>query len=913
MLRRGQIWFLGIVAVALGFGCAPQVKTPLGRCRPLGLQTASSGAPRRATPVRKPPPVTLIRGATVWTAGRGILANTDVLLRDGKIAAVGRALRAPAGARVVAGRGKHLTPGLIDAHSHLGVYASPHLRAHSDGNEIGKPLTPQVRATDGFFPQDPGISRGLAAGVTTALIVPGSANLIGGLGFTIKLVPGLSARQLRFPGAPDSMKLACGENPKRTYARRGGPFSRMGNVARVRSAFQRAVEYRRTWQRYRAKFTAWQRSRARACRPDATGKAARAARKKLPPKSPVRSFGLEGLVGVLSGKIRAHWHCYRADEMLLMMRLAKGFGFTIAAFHHATEAYKIRRALKRYGTAAVTFVNWWGYKAEALDMIPENAAMLLADGALVTLHSDSPQVIQRFNQEAALAYFRGRQMGLKITPDDALGLVTSNAAKVLGIHRVTGSIDAGKMADLTLWDGHPFSVYTRAERVFVDGHQVYYRKGRGRRSSDFEVGLVPRPAGLSRVTPPPARAAKPWPKPLRAKPGQGPVTAIVGGRVHTMTGRAPTQATVLLQGDRILAVGPGLAVPRGATVISANGSVVTPGFIAAETTLGVVDISAEPSARDTDARKYKHPVRAALRIWDALNPRSMAIPVNRIEGFTTAVLGPRGGLVSGQGVAYDLAGTTLRQTQPRAPVAVFVNLGLAGASKAGGNRALALLGLRRLLADTRLYKRSKAAVQARRIRRLSASVADLAAMVPVVERKIPLVVRVHRASDIRRVLRLAKREKIRVVLSGAAEAWRVAKEIARAGVGVLVEGDLNLPRSFESLGGRFDNAARLRRAGVQVAFSAAGQSHNVRFLRQIAGLAVAWGLSHADALSALTAVPAQLFGLGQRGVLRPGARANVVVWTGDPLELKTRVHHLVIGGKTIPLTSRQTALRKRYR
>jgi len=857
--------------------------------------------------------VTLIQGATVWTAGRGILKNTDVLLRDGKIAAVGRALAIPAGAHVVSGRGKHLTPGLIDAHSHLGVYASPHLRAHGDGNEIGKPLTPQVRAADGFFPQDAGLSRGLAAGVTTALIVPGSANLIGGVGFTIKLVPGLSAEQLRFPGAPESMKLACGENPKRTYAHRSGPFTRMGNVAQVRAAFQQAVEYRRTWQRYRALRAKWQLSRARACRKDATGKAAKATRDKLPPQAPKRNFGLDGLVGVLSGKIRVHWHCYRADEMLLMMRLATRFGFTIAAFHHATEAYKIRRALKRHGTAAVTFVNWWGYKAEAFDMIPENAAMLLADGTLATLHSDSPQVIQRFNQEAALAYFRGRQMGLMITADDALKLVTSNAAKVLGIDRVTGSIDPGKMADLTLWDGHPFSVYTRTERVFVDGHQVYHRQGRGRRSSDFELGIVPHPAPLGPLPRQAQRSRKPWPAPLRPKPGQGPVIALVGGRVHTMDGHPPTVATLLMQGEQILGVGPGLAVPRRAKIIHAEGKVVTPGFIASETTLGVVEISAEPTARDADARTYKHPVRAALRVWDALNPRSVAIPVNRIEGFTTAVLGPRGGLVSGQGAAYDLAGTTRKQRKQQAPVAVFVSLGFSGAQRAGGSRALAMLRLRQLLTDTRLYKKRKAAVQARRIRRLSVSVADLAAMVPVVDRKIPLVVRVHRASDIRAVLRLAAREKIRVVLSGAAEAWRVAKEIARAGVGVLVEGDLNLPRSFESLGGRFDNAARLRRAGVQVALSAAGGAHNVRALRQVAGIAVAWGLSHAHGLAALTAAPAQLFGLRDRGVLRPGARANVVVWTGDPLELRTRVQHLYIGGKAIPLTSRQTALRTRYR
>ncbi len=924
-----------LVLLCLGTGCRPPPPRSAPPCPPPLQPVLPPQA--EAAPASQPSPpgarAVLIRGATVWTVAGPVLPDADVLLQDGRIAAVGRGLTAPAGALLIPAAGKHLTPGLIDPHSHLGVYPVPGLVGNADGNEVARPVSPSARAADAFWPQDPGIPLALAAGVTTAHVVPGSANLMGGEGMVVHLLPGREARDLLLAGAPQTMKMACGENPKRVYGEKGGPYSRMGNVARVRALLERGRQYQRRWQRYAAQLQQWRRKVQEVCGAPGQpgGGAGREAREGkgvegealLPPEAPARDLELENVVGVLEGRLQVHMHCYRADEMLLMLRVAREFGFSIKAFHHATEAYKIRDALRAAGTGAVTWVGWWGFKVEALDHIPEAAALLLDAGAPVAMHSDSPQVIQRLNQMAALSYYKGRQMGLKLQPSDALRLVTLEPARILGIADRVGSVQVGKLADLTLWDGDPLSVYTRAERVFVAGRLVYDRTSdQGRRPTDFELGYVPRPGPLAPGGGPPPQLPAGWSVPAQRvappppEPGPPEVLAIQGGQVHPLDGTPPFVGTVLVRGPQVVAVGPRVAVPAGARVIDATGLQVTPGLVAAESTLGLVEIDLERTARDhfpTPGRPL--PVRADLRTWDALNLASAAIPVTRMEGFTSAVVRPFGGLVSGQAAAFDLAGQTPAQAALAAPVAIYANLGLngAGAGAGGGSRALALMRLRRLLTDARLLLRKQTEAEQRRLRRLSASYAQLSALVPVLQRRVPLVVYVDRAADILAALQLAAEQQVRLVLSGAAEGWQVAEAIARARVPVLVEADLNLPASFDALGGRFDNAARLHRAGVVVGLSADGRAHDARSLRHLAGLAVAWGLPHEAALAALTTVPAQIFGLADRGTLRPGARANLVLWSGDPLELSTEVRQVLVGGRDQPLRSRQTELRQRYR
>ncbi len=424
----------------------------------------------------------LIRAGTVWTVTGKVFAPGEVLVRDGRIVAVGARVTAPAAARILEAPKAHLTPGIIDTHSHVGVYPAPDLQGNQDGNEMTAPVTAEIDAKDGFWPQDPQIRHALAGGVTTAQILPGSANLVGGRAVTVKLWPGRSAREMRFPGAPQGVKLACGENPKRVYGegRKAAPMSRMGNVAGYRAAFQRAKEYRDRWVRHRERMADWDRKR----RAWPGGQA-----QTPPPDPPDRNLQLETLAGALDGSILVHWHCYRADEMLTVLEVAEEFGFHVRSFHHALEAYKIRDVLAKARVGVSTWADWWGFKIEAYDGVPENAALLSAAGAIPIIHSDSAVGIQRLNQEASKAYWRGRAMGLAMPEEEALRWVTANAAWALGIERHVGTIEAGKMADLVLWSAHPLSVYARADVVWIDG-RVAFDRAKGPRRSDFELGVV---------------------------------------------------------------------------------------------------------------------------------------------------------------------------------------------------------------------------------------------------------------------------------------------------------------------------------------------------------------------------------------------------------------------------------------
>jgi len=414
----------------------------------------------------------LLRGGTVMTATGVIYERADVLIVDGVIERVSESIEAPADVETVDVTGKFVTPGIIDTHSHMGVYASPGLGSLSDGNEIVGPNTAYVRAQDGYWPQDPQLPWALAGGITTAQILPGSANLIGGRSTTVKLYPGArSAAEAHFPGAPDGLKMACGENPKRVYGEKGGPHTRMGNVAGHRKAFEEGRAYLAKMRRYERKLQAYERG----------GEEDR-------PEPPERDFGLETIAGVLRGDILVHNHCYRADEMLIILSLAREYGFSIRSFHHAVEAYKIAPELAEAGTAASVWADWWGFKQEAFDGIRENAAMLSVAGGRPIIHSDDAVGIQRLNQEAAKAMFAGRHAGLEISEDEALRWITSNAAWALGIDQYTGSLERGKMGDVVVWDQSPFSVYAKADQVFIEGTLVFERARGLRPRTDFDIG-----------------------------------------------------------------------------------------------------------------------------------------------------------------------------------------------------------------------------------------------------------------------------------------------------------------------------------------------------------------------------------------------------------------------------------------
>jgi len=450
----------------------------------LGLIACSASAPPAKSASSTPPPgagkgysrdpypstyrpypgvPTLVTNVTIYDGEGGRIDRGAVLFADGKVVAVGQQIAPPAGAIVIDGTGKWVTPGIIDIHSHLGDYPSPGVKALSDGNEATAPVTADVWAEHSVWPQDPGFSRALAnGGVTTLQILPGSANLFGGRSVVLKNVYARTVQGMKFPGAPYGLKMACGENPKRVYgARNREPSTRMGNIAVDRATWAKAVEYKRKWDKY----------------------------EKDGGDPPARDLAMETLAGVLAGDILVQNHCYRADEMANVIDMSKEFGYRVTAFHHAVEAYKIADLLKANGICAAVWADWYGFKMESYDGIPENLALLQKEGTCAMIHSDDENGIQRLNQEVAKALAAGRRAGIDISDATAWEWLSINPARALGIADRTGSLKPGKMADVVLWNGNPLSVYTRPEKVWIDGALLYDATNpKLRPVSDFELG-----------------------------------------------------------------------------------------------------------------------------------------------------------------------------------------------------------------------------------------------------------------------------------------------------------------------------------------------------------------------------------------------------------------------------------------
>ncbi|MDB5366648.1 MAG: amidohydrolase [Rhodospirillales bacterium] len=456
-----------LVLIALAGTAAARDEGPRPRREKITLPFTADPYPSTYRPL--PGTDTVITGATLFDGKGGRLDDASIRLRDGKIVAVGPAsnVTLPPGVTVIDAHGRYVTPGIIDIHSHDGTYVAPLTSTDAktgDVTEESDPNTANVWVEHAVQPQDPSFSRALAAGVTTIQVLPGSGNLFGGRSVILKPVSAVTVQAMKFPGAPVGLKMACGDNPKNAGK---FPTSRMGEVAGMREAFIKADAYRTKWEH--------------------------AARDGKEP--PERDLKLDTLAGVLRGEIRVHIHCYRSADLAVMLDLAGEFGYRVAAFHHAAEAYKVADLLRARGTCAAVWSDWWGWKMEANDAIRAGAALLEAAGVCVTMHSDSPILGQRLNLEAAKAMAAGRRAGIDIAPERAMRWLSSNPAKAMGLDDRIGTLEAGKNADVVIWSGDPFSVYSKADQVYIDGALVFDRNDPRRQPTpDFEVGQPAREA-----------------------------------------------------------------------------------------------------------------------------------------------------------------------------------------------------------------------------------------------------------------------------------------------------------------------------------------------------------------------------------------------------------------------------------
>lgn len=908
------------------------------------------------------PQAVLVKNATLWTVGsKGTLAKGDLLVRDGKIAEIGTNISAPNGALVIDAMGKHVTPGLIDCHSHSAIRGGV--------NEGSNNITAEVRISDVVDPEDVGIYRELAGGLTAANLLHGSANSIGGQNAVVKLKWRSTHDAMIIPTAPPGIKFALGENPKRSNFSLPGldrryPMTRIGVEESIRERFLAARDYAREWEEYN--------------RLSESEKALR--------EPPRRDLQLEAIAEILSGKRLVHSHSYRQDEILALIRLATGFNFHIATFQHVLEGYKVADEMAEHGAGGSTFSDWWAYKLEAYDAIPYNGAIMSKRGVTVSFNSDSAELARRMNLEAAKAVKYG---GLDEV--DALKFVTLNPAKQLRIDDRVGSLEVGKDADFVIWSDHPFSVYTIAEQTWVDGVKEFDRQEdlsqraaaeRERatlieqiKRGDKAVGTkkeperptareaqrpgrqpAERPWSPSPEKPPREAAEKPWSetpatrpparrdvrttapppvakpaeaaKPKRPIPPAQPVAyrdrlastrgtfAIVGATVHTITRGTVQNGTVVFEKGKITAVGPGLAAPSGATVIEGRGKHVYPGIIAANTVLGLTEISAVSSSVDVSEVGAVNP---NIHTEIAVNPDSELIPVTRANGITHVLTVPSGGSISGTSSLIRLDGWTWEDLTAGAPVAMHIQWPSFHTQRRRGfprtltqseedpvkARDKALRTIRQAFEDARAYRKAKDA-NGKSGARLAKADPVWEAMLPVLDGRVPVIVHASEIRQIKSAIEWAEEEGVRMILAGADDIWRVADLLREKKIPVIVTGVLSTPtREDEPYDAAYGVAAKLHAAGVKFCVASSGGTFDAPSTRNLpyhAGMAAAFGLPRDEALKAVTLYVAQILGVDRMlGSVEVGKSASLILTDGDPLEIRTKIFAEFIDGQPIKL------------
>jgi imidazolonepropionase-like amidohydrolase len=756
-----------------------------------------------------------------------------------------------------------------------------------------------------------------------AHLLHGSANSIGGQDAVVKLKWGATRDEMLIPDALQGIKLALGENPKRSNSRNPSrperyPTTRMGVMASIRERFLAARDYERAWDAYR----------------------------KLPKKEqdrrdpPRRDLQLEAIAEILRGDRVIHSHCYRQDEILALIRVAEEFGIEIKTFQHVLEGYKVADEIAAHGAGGSTFSDWWAYKLEAYDATPYNGALMRDRGVLVSFNSDSAELARRLNLEAAKAVKYGA-----VPPHDALAFVTSNAAKQLGIDRRVGSLEPGKDGDFVVWSGDPLSTYTVAEETWIEGVKRFDRGEESARSAAAEAeraqridrirrGDAPASAAKEAALPAPAAPPKAAPPPPSRNPlpysdrlaRLGKTVSIVGGTVHTLAGAAIENGTVSFREGRIVEVGPGLAPLPGAEIFDAEGKHVYPGLIDADTGMGLVEINSVAGSVDLAESGEIHPeIDTAI----AVNPDSELIPVTRANGLTHVLSVPEGGLVSGTSTLIRLDGWTWEDLAAARSVGLHVRWPSFRIRAPGSGRDVpseadqkkdrdaAIAKITRAFDDARAYDRAKHA-SGKGGRPFDVD-PRLEAMLPVLAGRTPLIVHADEIRQIKSAVAWASEQGLRMVLDAAGDAWRAADLLREKGVPVIVRNVLRLPtREDEAYDSAYALPARLHAAGVDFCIASEGggfEASNSRNLPYHAAMAASYGLPRDVALEAITIRAARILGVDRDlGSIEPGKSASVIVTDGDPLEIRSHVLAAWIDGRPVDLhANRHERLYEKHR
>lgn len=838
------------------------------------------GWPRAsAQPDKKKGPIAF-RNARIHVVSGPVIENGVLIVENGKIVDVGPADKVviPKNATIRDASGLEIIPGLVDTHSHVGIFPRPSVPAHNDGNEMTGPVQPGLRAIDAIFPDDPGFKMALAGGVTTANIMPGSGNAVGGQTLYVKLKGNIIEMMRVLGEILGGIKFANGENPKGAYGSKGqAPGTRMKVAALQREVLAKAQAYKRQWDAYRQK-----------AKDDKTA---------TPPE---RDLALEPLVEVLERKRTVHFHCHRSDDIMTALRLSKEFGFEIV-FQHCTEGYRVAEELAAAGAwVSLTLVDSPGGKPEVMGLLEENALLLHKAGVKVAINTDDFVTESRFFLRTGAIAVRG---GL---PEDvALKALTLHGAQMLHLDHRLGSLDKGKDADFVVLSGAPFSVYTQVLETYIEGEKVFDRKIHA--DWTYQAGgfalkdstRLPQPAG---PTPRQPRAELPKTDPAQEPKSTTPKTfAVIAGRIHTVSHGDISDGVILVEDGKITKVGQrkDIEVPANVPVVAA--AVVTPGLIDAHSVVGLSGALNFKKA-DQDQDETSDPNQSDLRVLDSFNPSEPLLQFVREQGVTVlhALPGPAN-VFAGQTGVFRTHGRTAEQMTVRFPAGLLINLGEAPKSTYSGKLPNTRMGtanlIRSALVAAQAYSKKKETAKEPPTPNQKHEALDL-----LLKKKIPAVFGAHRADDILTGLRIAKEFDLNVILTQATDAYLIGDELQKAKAPVVVHPTMERPSKMETLNAQLGNAAALVDRKMTVAIGTSFESYvpKTRVLRYEAAMAMVNGLGFDRALRSITIEPAKILGIDDRfGTLEAGKVADIVLYDGDPFEHATHVTYTILGGRIV--------------